>query len=51
MYSRKVLAAILKMYGIDDDKFEAVCIIVDKLDKIGPDETVQLLRDAQACLD
>mmetsp|Transcript_18881 Transcript_18881/g.60759 ORF Transcript_18881/g.60759 Transcript_18881/m.60759 type:complete len:279 (-) Transcript_18881:348-1184(-) len=35
------------MYGIDDDKFEAVCVIVDKLDKIGPDETVQLLRDAQ----
>ena len=49
--SRKVLSTILQMYGVTDEMFPEVCVIVDKLDKIGPDETVQLLRDAQACLD
>eukprot|EP00967_Tisochrysis_lutea_P080400 scaffold110413_cov28-Tisochrysis_lutea.AAC.2 len=33
------------MYGISDDKFAEVCVIVDKLDKIGPDETVALLLE------
>ena len=41
--SRRVLSAILAMYGVTGDKFAEVCVIVDKLDKIGPDATVELL--------
>ena len=41
--SRRVLGAILDMYGVGDDKFAEVCIVVDKLDKIGADAVVELL--------
>jgi len=41
--SRRVLATILEMYGIGTDSFAEVCVIVDKLDKIGPEETIALL--------
>ena len=41
--SRKVLSTILRVYGVTADMFERVCVIVDKLDKIGPDATVELL--------
>uniref|UniRef100_A0A7S0P618 histidine--tRNA ligase n=1 Tax=Calcidiscus leptoporus TaxID=127549 RepID=A0A7S0P618_9EUKA len=42
--SRKVLSATLKLYGITDDtKFAEVCVIVDKLDKIGAEPVVELL--------
>ncbi|KAL1522631.1 hypothetical protein AB1Y20_017612 [Prymnesium parvum] len=44
--SRRVLAAILEMYGISNEKFAEVCVIVDKLDKIGPEETIALLVQA-----
>jgi hypothetical protein len=42
-----VLSSILQMYGISDDKFAEVCVIVDKLDKIGAEETVALLVGKQ----
>jgi len=35
--SRKVMASILKAQGISDDQFAPVCVVVDKLDKIGDD--------------
>jgi len=41
--SRKVLSTILTMYGVTQDKFASVCVIVDKLDKIGADATIELL--------
>ena len=41
--SRKVLSSILTMYGITHDMFAEVCVIVDKLDKIGAEATVELL--------
>ena len=43
--SRKVLSTILRVYGVTDDMFERVCVIVDKLDKIGPEATVCLLTE------
>ena len=43
--SRKVLSAILDMYGVSSEQFEAVCVIVDKLDKIGDVEVVKLLEE------
>ena len=41
--SRKVLSTILAVYGVSKDMFERVCVIVDKLDKIGPEATVEQL--------
>jgi len=35
--SRKVMASILKAHGISDEQFAPVCVVVDKLDKIGDD--------------
>jgi len=35
--SRKVMASILKSQGISDEQFAPVCVVVDKLDKIGDD--------------
>ena len=35
--SRKVMASILKAQGISDGQFAPVCVVVDKLDKIGDD--------------
>jgi histidyl-tRNA synthetase len=41
--SRKVLSTILSKYGVSQGDFNSVCVIVDKLDKIGADATVELL--------
>jgi len=41
--SRKVLSTILTVYGVTSEEFAPVCVIVDKLDKIGPEATVELL--------
>eukprot|EP00927_Polykrikos_kofoidii_P035307 TRINITY_DN298_c0_g1_i2.p1 TRINITY_DN298_c0_g1~~TRINITY_DN298_c0_g1_i2.p1 ORF type:complete len:635 (-),score=115.35 TRINITY_DN298_c0_g1_i2:105-1820(-) len=41
--SRKVLGAVMKNAGVPDDKFPESCVIVDKLDKIGADETIKEL--------
>lgn len=35
--SRKVMASVLDLYGIIVEKFVFVCIVMDKLDKIGVD--------------
>jgi len=41
--SRRVLSAILTKFSIAPDQFPYVCVIVDKLDKIGADAVVELL--------
>ena len=41
--SRKVLSTILTVYGVTNEAFASVCVIVDKLDKIGPEATIELL--------
>jgi ATP phosphoribosyltransferase regulatory subunit HisZ len=38
--SRRVLAAVLQRYGVPDDSFAQVCVVVDKLEKL-PKEDVQ----------
>ena len=38
-----MLSAILTKFGIAADQFPFVCVIVDKLDKIGADAVVELL--------
>lgn len=38
MNSRKVLGAVLDSFGVPVEQFAPVCVVVDKLDKIGPDE-------------
>lgn len=35
--SRKVLQGVLGQLGVTDDRFEAVCVLVDKLDKVPRD--------------
>ena len=40
--SRKVLSTILTVYGVTNESFASVCVIVDKLDKIGPEATIEL---------
>eukprot|EP00958_Prasinococcus_capsulatus_P023775 scaffold3605_cov430-Prasinococcus_capsulatus_cf.AAC.8 len=35
--SRKVMGAVMDSYGVPEEKFAPVCVVVDKLDKIGPD--------------
>jgi histidyl-tRNA synthetase len=35
--SRKVLQQVLQAYGVGEDQFAPVCVVVDKLDKIGSD--------------
>ena len=41
--SRRVLSAILTKFGIGDDQFAEVCVIVDKLDKIGDCAVIEKL--------
>ncbi|EKX42834.1 hypothetical protein GUITHDRAFT_87963 [Guillardia theta CCMP2712] len=41
--SRKVMASILKAQGISEQQFAPVCVVVDKLDKIGPEEVTKEL--------
>jgi histidyl-tRNA synthetase len=36
--SRKVMASILAAQGVSNEQFAPVCVIIDKLDKIGADE-------------
>lgn len=43
--SRKVLGACLKNAGVPDDLFAETCIIIDKQDKIGPDEVEKMLKE------
>lgn len=33
--------ALPPLQGIRDDQFAPVCVVVDKLDKIGPDEVIK----------
>lgn len=33
--------ALPTLQGIRDDQFAPVCVVVDKLDKIGPDEVIK----------
>jgi len=41
--SRKILQTVLKNLGVSDEEFTHVCVIVDKLDKIGPEGVRALL--------
>jgi histidyl-tRNA synthetase len=45
--SRKVMASVLKAMGVTDDKFAPVCVVMDKMDKIGPEETKKELVATQ----
>ena len=45
--SRKVMGAVLKSMGVTDEQFAPVCVVMDKFDKIGPEETQKELRDTQ----
>ena len=45
--SRKVMASVLKAMGVTDDKFAPVCVVMDKMDKIGPEATQKELVDTQ----
>ena len=38
--SRKVLGSLIEKYGVTKEMFAPVCVIIDKLDKIGPDDVV-----------
>ena len=42
---RRILQDYLAQHDITDDRFAACCVIVDKLAKIGPDNTAELLRN------
>ncbi|TVR10861.1 MAG: histidine--tRNA ligase [Planctomycetota bacterium] len=42
---RGILQHYLQQLGIDDQRFSAVCVVIDKHDKIGPEATVQLLAE------
>jgi len=41
--SRKILQTVLSNLGVSDEEFPDVCVIVDKLDKIGPEQVKALL--------
>jgi len=43
--SRKVMGSILKKFNISEAQFAPVCVVVDKLDKIGPDEVIRELME------
>eukprot|EP00467_Chlorarachnion_reptans_P022551 CAMPEP_0114506614 /NCGR_PEP_ID=MMETSP0109-20121206/11521_1 /TAXON_ID=29199 /ORGANISM="Chlorarachnion reptans, Strain CCCM449" /LENGTH=616 /DNA_ID=CAMNT_0001685213 /DNA_START=125 /DNA_END=1975 /DNA_ORIENTATION=+ len=43
--SRKVLGAIVSAAGVSKEMFAPVCVIIDKLDKIGPEAVTQELAD------
>ena len=45
--SRKVMASVLDSYGITDEKFAPVCVVMDKLDKIGADAVKEELELTQ----
>ena len=48
--SRKILGGALQRAGVEDDKFAKVCIIVDKIDKIGAVEVQKLLMSGDVSL-
>ena len=41
--SRKILGASLKLAGVSDEDFAKVCVVVDKIDKIGSAEVLKQL--------
>ena len=41
------MASVLKAMGVTDDKFAPVCVVMDKMDKIGPEETKKELVATQ----
>jgi len=41
--SRKILQSVIRNLGVKDEDFPDICVIVDKLDKIGPEEVKALL--------
>lgn len=43
--SRKVLGAVLRKAGVPDDRFAETCVIIDKLDKIGPEAVKKELTE------
>lgn len=43
---RRILKAICKYSGFDDNDFESVCITLDKLDKIGLDKVFEELKSS-----
>ena len=45
--SRKVMASVLSSMGVTDEKFAPVCVVMDKMDKIGPEATRKELVDTQ----
>jgi histidyl-tRNA synthetase len=49
--SRKIMGAALKQAGISDDSFPKVCVIVDKIDKIGAAEVTKLLTSGELQFD
>jgi histidyl-tRNA synthetase len=42
--NRKILMTILSIAGISEDHFTSICIIIDKIDKIGINDTKKLLE-------
>lgn len=42
--SRKVMQQVLQRHTVPDDSFSAVCVVVDKLDKIGHDKVKEELN-------
>lgn len=43
--SRNVLGSVLEAAGVPKENFEKVCVLVDKLDKIGDEEVIKQLVD------
>ena len=41
--SRKVLGSVLASFGVSADLFAPTCVVIDKLDKIGPEEVIKQL--------
>ena len=35
-----MLGSLIEKYGVTKEMFAPVCVIIDKLDKIGPDDVV-----------
>ena len=43
--SRKVLQRVLEKYGVREEQFGPVCIVVDKVDKVPREKVVEMLSD------
>ncbi|EKX36759.1 hypothetical protein GUITHDRAFT_165656 [Guillardia theta CCMP2712] len=46
--SRKILNSALKIMDVPDENFSSICIILDKIDKIGRDRVVEDLESAHS---